>query len=127
MVPPTWYYLPEFPSWCWVQGEIVIILEALKTLHFKLPCKFESVSVPARPAVFREGGDFTMTWMTMGDILRVNAKKYPDKIAVKDETRSMTFKELNERACRLANAMRTLGLRQGDRVAVLLYNKVEYM
>lgn len=68
-----------------------------------------------------------MTWLTMGDILRVNAKKFPDKIAVKDEKRSMTFKELNERACRLANAMRTLGLRQGDRVAVLLYNKVEYM
>ena len=68
-----------------------------------------------------------MTWMTLGDILRVNAKKYPDKIAVKDEVRSLTFKELNERACRLANAMRNLGLRQGDRVAVLLYNNVEYM
>jgi len=65
--------------------------------------------------------------MTLGDILRVNAQKYPDKIAVKDENRSLTFKELNERACRLANAMRTLGLRQGDRVAVLLYNNVEYM
>jgi acyl-CoA synthetase (AMP-forming)/AMP-acid ligase II len=65
--------------------------------------------------------------MTMGDMLRVNAEKFPDKIAVKDEKRSLTFKELNERACRLANAMRTLGLRTGDRVAVLLYNNVEYM
>jgi len=68
-----------------------------------------------------------MSWLTLGDILRVNAKKYPDKVAVKDERRSLTFKELNDRACRLANAMRTLGLRQGDRVAVLLYNCVEYV
>jgi acyl-CoA synthetase (AMP-forming)/AMP-acid ligase II len=65
--------------------------------------------------------------MTLGDMLRVNAEKFPDKIAIKDEKRSLTFKELNERACRLANAMRTLGLRNGDRVAVLLHNNVEYM
>jgi acyl-CoA synthetase (AMP-forming)/AMP-acid ligase II len=68
-----------------------------------------------------------MTWMTLGDMLRVNAAKFPDKIAVKDENRSLTFRELNERASRLANAMRTLGLRTGDRVACLLYNNVEYM
>ena len=68
-----------------------------------------------------------MTWMTLGDMLRVNAEKFPDKIAIKDERRSVTFKELNERACRLANSMRTLGLRTGDRVAALLYNNVEYM
>jgi acyl-CoA synthetase (AMP-forming)/AMP-acid ligase II len=65
--------------------------------------------------------------MTLGDILRVNAEKFPDKIAVKDEKRELTFKEFNDRACRLANALRTLGLRRGDRVATLLYNNVEYM
>ncbi len=82
--------------------------------------------LPRRRSRGDESGD-DMTWMTMGDMLRVNAEKFPDKIAVKDERRSMTFKELNERANRLANAMRTLGLRTGDRVAALLYNNVEYM
>ena len=39
----------------------------------------------------------------------------------------MTFLEWNRRACRLANALLGLGLAQGDRVAVLAYNCVEWL
>ena len=68
-----------------------------------------------------------MTWMNIGDMLRVNATKFGDKEALKDERRSLTFKQFNERANRLANAMMDLGLRKGDRVCALLYNQLEYM
>ena len=68
-----------------------------------------------------------MTWMNIGDMLRVNATKFGDKEALKDERRSLTFKEYNERANRLANAMMDLGLRKGDRICALLYNQLEYM
>lgn len=66
-------------------------------------------------------------WMTVKDLLRVNALKWPDKIGAKDLYKTLTFKEWNERACRLANALSALGLKPGDRFAVLAYNCIEWM
>ena len=66
-------------------------------------------------------------WMTAKDVLRVNAFKWPDKIGIKDLYKSYTFKQWNERSCRLANALTTLGMKKGDRFAVLAYNCVEWM
>ena len=37
----------------------------------------------------------------------------------------MTFRQWNDRACCLANALSGLGLGKGDRVAVLAHNRVE--
>ena len=39
----------------------------------------------------------------------------------------MTYRQWNERACRLANALLGIGLAKGDRIAVLAYNCVEWM
>ncbi len=39
----------------------------------------------------------------------------------------MTYQQWNERACRLANALRGLGLERGDRLAVLAYNRLEWV
>jgi fatty-acyl-CoA synthase len=66
-------------------------------------------------------------WLTAKDVVRVNAFKWPEKIGVKDLNKSYTFKDWNERSCRLANALADLGLRKGDRFAVLSYNCVEWM
>lgn len=66
-------------------------------------------------------------WLTAKDVLEVNAFKWPDKIAVKDLNKSYTFREWNERSCRLANALSNLGMKKGDRFAVLAYNCVEWM
>ncbi len=41
--------------------------------------------------------------------------------------KAFTFKQWNDRACRLANALADLGLKKGDRFAVLAYNCVEWM
>lgn len=60
-------------------------------------------------------------------ILTQHAARLPDKIAVQDLTRAMTYAQWNERACRLANALRGMGLAKGDRFAVLAYNCVEWM
>ncbi len=65
--------------------------------------------------------------LTMGQTLSVNALLYPDKIGARDLHRSMSFREWNRRSCRLANALMGLGLEKGDRVAVLAYNRVEWM
>jgi len=73
-----------------------------------------------------------MSWLNIGEILRVNAVKFPDKmavkgIAVKDGFGELSFTQYNEKACRLANAWLEMGLQKGDRIAVLLYNVTEYM
>ena len=66
-------------------------------------------------------------WLTAKETLRVNASKWPNKIGAKDLYKEFTFKEWNERACRLANAMADMGMKKGDRFAVLAYNCVEWM
>jgi acyl-CoA synthetase (AMP-forming)/AMP-acid ligase II len=66
-------------------------------------------------------------WMTAKDVTRVNAFKYPNKIGVKDLYKEFTFKQWDDRACRLANTLADLGMKKGDRFAVLAYNCVEWM
>jgi fatty-acyl-CoA synthase len=69
----------------------------------------------------------TSNWLTAKDVLRVNAFKYANKVGIKDLNKSYTFKEWNERSCRLANALSDLGMKKGDRFAALAYNAVEWM
>ena len=66
-------------------------------------------------------------WMTAKDVVRVNAFKWPDKVGIKDLNKAYTFKQWNERSCRLANALAGAGLKKGDRFAALGYNCVEWM
>ena len=69
-----------------------------------------------------------MVWLNLGEILRVHAKNYPEKIAVKDwHGRTRTYSELESRTNRLANSLSSMGLRRGDRLAVMLYNCVEFV
>lgn len=65
--------------------------------------------------------------MVAGEILARNARKFPEKIALIHERGSVTYRELNERVNRLANALLRLGLRKGDRVGVLLHNCQEFV
>jgi len=69
-----------------------------------------------------------MVWLNLGEILDVHAKKYPAKLAVKDWCgKAWTFSELNIRTNKLANGLLNMGLRKGDRVAVMLYNCAEFV
>jgi fatty-acyl-CoA synthase len=63
----------------------------------------------------------------MGEALSLNARLYPEKPGARDLSRAMTFRQWDERARRLANALQGLGLVKGDRVAILAYNCVEWM
>ena len=65
--------------------------------------------------------------LNVGQIVATHARLRPDKLAARDSRRSLTFAAWNERACRLANALGGVGLRKGDRVAILAYNRVEWM
>jgi acyl-CoA synthetase (AMP-forming)/AMP-acid ligase II len=64
-------------------------------------------------------------WLNLGQILPVNAKKFPNTVALKDRRRSFTYPEANRRVNRLAHSLLSLGLSKGDKVAVLLENSIE--
>ncbi|UCF58300.1 MAG: AMP-binding protein, partial [Candidatus Bathyarchaeota archaeon] len=73
-------------------------------------------------------GDEHLVRLNLGQILKVHAKNYPEKIAVKDwYGKTRTYPELEFRTNRLANSLLSTGLRKGDRVAVMLYNCVEFV
>src|SRR5215475_1368272 len=63
----------------------------------------------------------------MGEALALNAQLHPDRTGARDLSRSLTFRQWEERACRLANGLLGLGLRKGDRVAILAYNCLEWL
>jgi acyl-CoA synthetase (AMP-forming)/AMP-acid ligase II len=63
----------------------------------------------------------------MGDLARRNARNFAQKRAVVFEERALTFSELDQRANRLANSLVGLGIKKGDRVAVLALNCMEYI
>ncbi|UCE74555.1 MAG: AMP-binding protein [Methanomassiliicoccales archaeon] len=66
-------------------------------------------------------------WLNLGEILKVNASKYKNKLAVKDSKRQLTFSQYNSRANRLANGLMGMGLQKGDRIAVISCNCLEFM
>jgi fatty-acyl-CoA synthase len=63
----------------------------------------------------------------VGDLMAMYARVYPDKIGARDLEREMTFRVWYVRACRLANALRGIGLDKGDRLCVLAYNYMEWL
>jgi fatty-acyl-CoA synthase len=68
--------------------------------------------------------------MTIGDWLARREMLTPNKVALIDaqrDYRPITYCEWNRAANRTANFLRDLGVRQGDRVAVLALNCVEYL
>ena len=67
----------------------------------------------------------TANWINLGEIYSVNAKKWPGALALKDASRSFTWKQSEERCNRLANAFLAMGLEKNDKVAVLLENNIE--
>jgi fatty-acyl-CoA synthase len=65
--------------------------------------------------------------LTVGEMLSTQARVQPDRTGARDLERHLTFRDWNTRSCRLANALLGLGLSKGDRVAVLAYNRVEWV
>jgi acyl-CoA synthetase (AMP-forming)/AMP-acid ligase II len=63
--------------------------------------------------------------MDLSTIVRSGAIEYADACAVSCDGRTQTYRQLHERACRLANALAGLGVQPGDRVATLSDNCLE--
>ncbi len=64
--------------------------------------------------------------LTFGDILDRNVANIPDRVAVIDDTRSVTWREMGLKSDRLALQFKKLGLEHGDFVIVITPNVVEF-
>ena len=69
----------------------------------------------------RNGAD-----LNIANGIREFAVATPRALAIVDGERSLTYAALDERSSRLANALLGAGLRAGDRVAIVLGNRLEY-
>src|SRR5262245_28550763 len=59
-------------------------------------------------------------------VLRFHAHNTPDKVAVVDGETRLSYRVFDERVNRLATAFAKMGLRRGDRVAIMMRNCHEY-
>ncbi|GAA0369049.1 long-chain-fatty-acid--CoA ligase [Bacillus horti] len=58
----------------------------------------------------------------LADFLKKSARQYPAHKALEFMGREMTYTQLYEATCRFANALHGLGIKKGDRVAIMLPN-----
>lgn len=64
-------------------------------------------------------------WLNLAQMIKMNAKKFPNTIALKENKRSFTYAKLNKRVNKLSHSLLSLGLKKGDKFAVLLENSIE--
>lgn len=63
-----------------------------------------------------------LRWGELGMIPALNARRYPDRVAVIDDEDQWSYKQLHDAANAVANHLHGLGLRGGDGVAILARN-----
>ena len=64
--------------------------------------------------------------MLVGDVVRFNARRAPDAVAVVSGDRTMTYADLADRTARVTGLLRRIADR-GDRVAIMATNRAEYL
>lgn len=60
--------------------------------------------------------------LTLGWMIRRSAWKHPDEVALVFNGMRLTYRQIEERSNRLANALWRLGVEKGDKVALILHN-----
>ena len=85
---------------------------------------------PTRPGGASAGVDRLIGMaasLTVGEMLAVQAARTPGAVAVETEAREITYAQFNARVNRLSHVLTGLGIRHGDRVAILSENRSEYL
>ena len=65
--------------------------------------------------------------VAIGDLLKRAAARFPDRIAVTDGERCVTFTELDRDANRFANYLVARGLKPGEKISTICNNSVEFV
>ena len=65
--------------------------------------------------------------LLVGKILEQGAQDVPDKVAVVDGDRRLTYRQLNDMSDALASGFQELGFKKGDRIAIYMKSSVEFI
>jgi long-chain acyl-CoA synthetase len=65
--------------------------------------------------------------VAIGDLLKRAAARFPDRTAVTDGERRVTFTEVERDANRFANYLVALGLKPGEKISTIYNNSVEFV
>lgn len=65
--------------------------------------------------------------LMIGSQLTINADRHPAATALVYGARRYSYAALNERSCRLANALTAFGIGRGDHVASLMNNCTQFI
>src|SRR5439155_17262976 len=58
--------------------------------------------------------------------IAAHAREQPDRVAIVDADRRLTYRELYERSCKTARLLQEFGFKEGDRIALALRNRPEF-
>ncbi|MFZ5645959.1 MAG: long-chain-fatty-acid--CoA ligase [Bacillota bacterium] len=64
--------------------------------------------------------------MDLGGVLALNARRHPEKEAVIYEGKRYSYKEYNAEANKMAHALIKMGIKKGDKVALMMQNSDRY-
>src|SRR5258708_26603885 len=65
--------------------------------------------------------------VAIGDLLKRAAARFPDRIAITDGARGVTFREIERDANRFANYLVARGLKPGEKISTICNNSVEFV
>src|ERR1700758_1749313 len=65
--------------------------------------------------------------VAIGDLLKRAARRFPDRVAVTDGARKVTFTEIERDANRFANYLLSRGLKPGEKISTICNNSVEFV
>ena len=65
--------------------------------------------------------------VAIGDLLKRAAQRFPDRIAVTDGARRVTFTEIERDANRFANYLVARGMKPGEKISTVCNNSVEFV
>lgn len=65
--------------------------------------------------------------MNIGSLLSQNARKFPNLLAIECEGRNYTYLQFNEEVNRLANGLLQLGVKKGEKIALMMKNSDHFV
>ena len=82
-----------------------------------------------RPSIVHGPSHPPLMNLTLGELTRRQSRKQTNRVAVisHHQNEEITYSQLHKRSDDLASGMTALGVKQGDRVAVMLGNRSEYV
>ena len=63
----------------------------------------------------------------VNDLINTGFRRYPDKTAIAFGDKRYTYLDLDDKTLRIANALREMGVKKGDKVALLMTNSADYL